>query len=428
MEVMAIGASRGTIVEDRGAFPLSEAAATRTVKGEHPFGTGVLSDPDRDPDVLAIEREALDPDIGLKGPVGVAVDRDLVEKSIGRPDAILVEIGKLTHNRSGHLGYIFYFCCYLDPNTPSQNTGAPDRDRVPRVKARGPGFHDHVCDLHNETPYSEARDVAVRSVFSIIFMGVAFSGVAPAQDLEPVCAPALIERECKDPGPLEMSCALTSAAQAANPPPDLGRRLIDHSLRARGSLATNIDLIETRLIACGLAEVSETVTARSLLDDEITDLHADFARYWQGADLLPALADLIVAQYDLGFRDDAMRSLTLFDQLAGGAEPLGQVVLAQLALGGHMARLGEMEIADRYFSSVERLWPLLPDHQLAADARVQVDALLMIAESQIGAGARALGAATLDRAERALAEASVPDDIRSLLAQTIQALRGRLAK
>lgn len=249
------------------------------------------------------------------------------------------------------------------------------------------------------------------------------SNVATSQEL---CTPEEVRAECRWLDTVDTHCATIEKAFAPDSPENLRQQLIDLSLSSRGSAVTYIDLVETRLIACGLAWLGEKVTARSILDDEITGLHADLPRYWQGANLLSPLADLIVAQYELGFRDDALRSLAMFDQLAGGAEPLDQVVLAQLALGRHMARLDEMLIADRYFASVERLWPLLPDHGEASGARVPIDTLLMIAQAQIEAGVYARADATLDRAELALAEAPVSDQTRSNLNQSLAALRTRL--
>jgi hypothetical protein len=269
----------------------------------------------------------------------------------------------------------------------------------------------------------------MRNVISALVVSfLALGTTATAQVHHPICAQARIESDCGWAYRDTRICETVDSAYQPRPPKSVNEDLIALSLPKRGSLLSNIDLIEARLIACGLAEVGEDVTARSVLDDEITGLHADFARYWQGGELLPALAELIVAQYDLGFRDDALKSLKLFDHLAGGAEPLGQVVMAQLELGGHMARLREFEFADRYFASVELLWPLLPDHEEKSRPRVHVDTLVMIAHTQIEAGAFVRGAETLDRADAALANAQVADETRSILRQAVDALRDRLDK
>jgi len=257
--------------------------------------------------------------------------------------------------------------------------------------------------------------------------GLALAAPAGAEPVVSKCAKSEIARECGMPGHDRAVCDAVTAAYdvAGGSEAEAGvDRLIRLSSRPGGSAPGNADLINTRLIACGLDRRGATEMAATVLADEIAIAHRTLPAQTEPAGALPFLADLIVTQIDLGFADEAGHGLVLFDQLAGGLEPLYSVVLAQIQLGGDLWARGRTGPATRQFDTAARLAPLIPnDEGYAVPPGWQM--LLALAQTQIDAGAAGPARQTLARLDRLVATLPEGED-QEILTRAIEHQRRRL--
>jgi hypothetical protein len=247
-----------------------------------------------------------------------------------------------------------------------------------------------------------------------------------------LCAPAALERECAMPGASEPVCsAVRDTLNGVDGDADdhLVARLIALSLEQvsngeTSSAPTNLQLINTRLIACGLSRSGQTDMAATVLADAISVAHRTLPAISEPAGALTFLAELIMTQIDLDLREEAVRSLQAFDDLSGGLSPLYSVVLAHIQLGGALQLRGEEDLAETYFTSSRILAPLIPGE---ADAAIPPGhhMLLDLAQTQINTGAWRQAADTLDVLDRAVA--TLPRDAdRALFKRAMDHQRDRL--
>lgn len=221
-----------------------------------------------------------------------------------------------------------------------------------------------------------------------------------------LCAPAALERECALPGASGPVCsAVRDALNGGDGAAD--DRLIALSLEQvsngeTSNAPTNLQLINTRLIACGLSRDGRTDMAATVLADAISVAHRTLPTTSEPAGALPFLAELIVTQIDLGLREEAVRSLQAFDDLSGGLSPLYSVVLAHIQLGGALQLRGEDDLAGTYFTSSRILAPLISGE---ADAAIPPGhhMLLDLAQTQIDSDAARQAAETLYALDQAAA-------------------------
>jgi hypothetical protein len=250
------------------------------------------------------------------------------------------------------------------------------------------------------------------------------SGSVRAQGLNAPCSHPEIERICAAQASRSWACPLSLEAIGGRASIDLRQRLATLAQAKNSPPESAADLMEARVLSCGLGAVDDTDTARLLLQNTVVALHRTFSQRPQGSTLLVELGNLIVVQFDLGFRTDALYSLALFDELSGRARPLDALIDSHIELAGHLAAHREWALADRYFLSAETLATVMPKGGTQTDPALLT--LLRIADVQRIVGAFDRAAHNLNRLEASIPYAALEPSASASLKAAIADQRARL--
>lgn len=269
-----------------------------------------------------------------------------------------------------------------------------------------------------------------RFLAATLITGMALiSGSLQAQTLNPPCSYPEVERVCAAlasarQGAPSWACPLSQEAIGGRRTVDLRQRLVTLAQAKTSPPESEVDLVEVRVLSCGLGAVGDTDTARILLQNTAVGLHRTFAQRPQASTLLIEFGNLIVVQLDLGFRTDALYSVALFDELSGRAKPLRPLIQAHITLAGQLGVRGDLALADRYFLSAETLGTVMPASPEEPHPALMI--LLGISDAQMRSGLRDRAAHNLNRLEASLPYAAIEPSARAYLEQEIAARRAQL--